>query len=85
MNFDLQNIFSESNGTPSSIRVLLGLAVFAVVAAIAYLLVRHFLTGVMTDLPPNVSNLLTWLVSVLSGAKAASKFGEAKPDKPNDA
>jgi hypothetical protein len=85
MNFNFKSIFSEANGTPSSIRILLGIAVFAVVAAIAYLLVRHFLTGVMTDLPPNVSNLLTWLVSVLAGSKAASKFGEAPPDKSNAA
>jgi hypothetical protein len=85
MNFDFKGIFSEANGTPSSIRILLGIAVFAVISAIVYLLVHHFLTGVMTDLPPNVANLLTWLVSVLAGSKAASKFGEAPPNKPNDA
>lgn len=77
MNIDwLGKVFSESNGSPSSTRILLGLAVFAVVAAVSYVLIHHFLKHEMTDLPPNVSNLLTWLVSALSGAKAASKFGE---------
>lgn len=75
----LKRLFSEANGTPSSTRVLLGISVFAVIAAITYVLVNHYLKREMTDLPPNVSNLLTWLVSVLSGAKAASKFGELPP------
>lgn len=75
----LLKVFSEANGTPSSSRLLLGIAVFSAVAAVGYILTIHFLHGVMTDIPTNAANLLSWLVGALSGAKAASKFGEAPP------
>lgn len=86
MNLDfVKRIFSEANGTPSSVRILLGVAVFAAIASVTYVLVNHFLKHEMTDLPTNVANVLTWLVSVLAGAKGISKFGEAAPGKDDNA
>jgi predicted acyltransferase len=75
----LKRVFEESNGTPSSVRILLGVSVFCAVGAVVYILVSHFLTGKLVDLPPGVVSVVNWTVSVLAGAKAASKFGEAPP------
>ena len=79
MNDWLKRVFSESNGTPSSGRLLLGIAVFGAVASVAYVLCFHFLKGTMTDIPTNAANLLSWVVGALSGAKAAGKFAEGPP------
>jgi hypothetical protein len=75
----LAKVFSESNGTPSSVRILLGLAVFCAVGAIVYVLIQHARLGTLIDLPPGVVSVVNWTVSVLAGAKAASKFGEQPP------
>ena len=75
----IKRVFEESNGTPSSVRILLGVSVFCAVGAVVYILVSHFLTGKLVDLPPGVVSVVNWTVSVLAGAKAASKFGEAPP------
>lgn len=75
----LKRVFEESNGTPSSVRILLGVSVFCAVGAVVYILVSHFLTGKLVDLPPGVVSVVNWTVSVLAGAKAASKFGETPP------
>jgi hypothetical protein len=75
----LAKVFSESNGTPSSVRILLGLAVFCAVGAIVYVLIQHARLGMLIDLPPGVVSVVNWTVSVLAGAKAASKFGEQPP------
>ena len=77
----LKGTFSETNGTPSSVRILLGVATFCAVGAVVYVLLAHFMTGKLIDLPPGVVSVVNWTVSVLAGAKAASKFGEAN-DKP---
>ena len=77
----LQRTFSEANGTPSSVRILLGIGVFCAVGSVIYVLISHCLHGTMVDLPPGVVSVTNWTVSVLAGAKAASKFGEAN-DKP---
>jgi len=82
--------FSEANGVPSSVRLLLGAATFCAIGAVAYILCSHFLTGKLIDLPPGVVSVVNWTVSVLAGAKAASKFGETSienrptinPEKP---
>jgi predicted acyltransferase len=76
----LSKVFSESNGTPSSVRILLGLTVFVAVGSVIYLLANHWITGQLTDLPPGVVSVINWTVSVLAGAKAASKFGEQPPE-----
>jgi len=79
----LKKVFSESNGTPSSVRLLLGLSVFCAVAAVIYVLTSHYMTGKVIDLPPGMVSVINWTVSVLAGAKAASKFGENPPnDRP---
>jgi predicted acyltransferase len=78
----LAKVFSESNGTPSSVRILLGLAVFCAVGAIVYVLIQHARLGTLIDLPPGVVSVVNWTVSVLAGAKAASKFGEQPPQSP---
>lgn len=75
----IKRVFEESNGTPSSVRILLGVSVFCAVGAVVYILISHFLTGKLVDLPPGVVSVVNWTVSVLAGAKAASKFGEAPP------
>jgi predicted acyltransferase len=75
----IKRVFEESNGTPSSVRILLGVSVFCAVGAVVYILVSHFMTGKLVDLPPGVVSVVNWTVSVLAGAKAASKFGEAPP------
>jgi hypothetical protein len=72
----LKKVFSESNGTPSSVRILLGLAVFCAVTSVIYVLISHSMTGKVIDLPPGMVSVINWTVSVLAGAKAASKFGE---------
>jgi len=72
----LKKVFSESNGTPSSVRILLGLSVFCAVTAVIYVLISHYMTGKVIDLPPGMVSVINWTVSVLAGAKAASKFGE---------
>jgi predicted acyltransferase len=80
MNFDfLKRVFEESNGTPSSVRILLGISVFCAVGAVVYILISHWMTGKLVDLPPGVVSVVNWTVSVLAGAKAASKFGETPP------
>lgn len=73
----IKRVFAESNGTPSSVRILLGVATFCAVAAVVYVLCAHYLTGKLIDLPPGVVSVVNWTVSVLAGAKAASKFGES--------
>jgi predicted acyltransferase len=79
----LKKVFSESNGTPSSVRLLLGLSVFCAVTAVIYVLTSHYMTGKVIDLPPGMVSVINWTVSVLAGAKAASKFGENPPnDRP---
>jgi hypothetical protein len=77
----ISKVFAETNGTPSSVRILLGLAVFCAVGAVAYVLVSHFLTGSVIDLPPGMVSVINWTVSVLAGAKATSKFGENHPSQ----
>jgi hypothetical protein len=72
----IKKVFSETNGTPSSVRILLGLSVFCAVSAVIYVLASHFMTGKVIDLPPGMVSVINWTVSVLAGAKAASKFGE---------
>ena len=72
----LKRTFSETNGTPSSIRILLGIATFCAVGSIVYVLIQHARLGTLIDLPPGVVSVINWTVSVLAGAKAASKFGE---------
>jgi hypothetical protein len=72
----LKKVFSESNGTPSSVRLLLGLSVFCAVTAVIYVLVSHYMTGKVIDLPPGMVSVINWTVATLAGAKAASKFGE---------
>jgi predicted acyltransferase len=80
MNFDfLKRVFEESNGTPSSVRLLLGISVFCAVGTVVYILISHWMTGKLVDLPPGVVSVVNWTVSVLAGAKAASKFGETPP------
>jgi predicted acyltransferase len=73
----LKKVFSETNGTPSSVRILLGLSVFCAVTAVIYVLASHCMTGKVIDLPPGMVSVINWTVSVLAGAKAASKFGES--------
>lgn len=75
----ISRVFSEANGTPSSIRLMLGLVVACAVAAVVYVLVQHARIGTLIDLPPGVVSVINWSVSVLAGAKAASKFGEQQP------
>lgn len=75
----LSKVFSESNGTPSSVRLLLGLGVFCAIGAVVYVLIQHARLGTLIDLPPGVVSVVNWTVSVLAGAKAASKFGEQPP------
>jgi hypothetical protein len=75
----LSKVFAEANGTPSSVRILLGLMVFCAVGAVVYVLIQHARLGTLIDLPPGVVSVVNWTVSVLAGAKAASKFGEAPP------
>jgi hypothetical protein len=83
MNWDwLRRVFSEANGTPSSVRLLLGLSVFTAVAAVVYVLTQHARLGQLIDLPAGVVSVINWTVSVLAGAKAASKFGEGGPTPP---
>jgi predicted acyltransferase len=80
MSFDfLKRVFEEANGTPSSVRILLGISVFCAVGAVVYILISHWMTGKLVDLPPGVVSVVNWTVSVLAGAKAASKFGETPP------
>jgi predicted acyltransferase len=80
MNFDfVKRAFEEANGTPSSVRILLGISVFCAVGAVVYILISHCMTGKLVDLPPGVVSVVNWTVSVLAGAKAASKFGETPP------
>jgi predicted acyltransferase len=80
MNLDfLKRVFEEANGTPSSVRILLGISVFCAVGAVVYILISHWMTGKLVDLPPGVVSVVNWTVSVLAGAKAASKFGETPP------
>ena len=78
----IKRIFEESNGTPSSVRILLGVATFCAVGAIVYVLVQHARLGTLIDLPPGVVSVINWTVSVLAGAKAASKFGERNDGGP---
>ena len=78
----LSKVFSEANGTPSSVRLLLGLVVFCAVGAVVYVLIQHARLGTLIDLPPGVVSVVNWSVSVLAGAKAASKFGEQPPTAP---
>jgi predicted acyltransferase len=81
MSFDfLKRVFEEANGTPSSVRILLGISVFCAVGAVVYILISHWMTGKLIDLPPGVVSVVNWTVSVLAGAKAASKFGETPPN-----
>jgi len=75
----LSKVFSEANGTPSSVRLLLGLGVFCAIGAVVYVLIQHARLGTLIDLPPGVVSVVNWTVSVLAGAKAASKFGEQPP------
>ena len=79
----LKHVLSEANGTPSSIRIFLGIAVFCAVGAIVYVLIQHARLHVLTDLPPGVVSVINWTVSVLAGAKAASKFGEGNDGPPS--
>jgi hypothetical protein len=74
----LKKIFQEAGGTPSSIRVFLGISVFCGVVAVVYVLIQHAHLGQMVDLPPGVVSVINVSISVLAGAKAASKFGEEK-------
>ena len=81
MSFEfLKRVFEEANGTPSSVRLLLGISVFCAVGAVVYILISHWMTGKLVDLPPGVVSVVNWTVSVLAGAKAASKFGETPPN-----
>ena len=80
----IQKVLSEANGTPSSVRIFLGLAVFIAVSAVIYVLVQHARLGTIIDLPPGVVSVINWTVSVLAGAKAASKFGEGNDGAPTD-
>lgn len=77
----LKRVFSEANGTPSSVRLLLGLAVFMAVFSVSYVLIQHARLGQLIDLPSGVVSVINWTTSVLAGAKAASKFGEG-PNPP---
>jgi predicted acyltransferase len=80
MSFEfIKRVFEEANGTPSSVRILLGISVFCAVGAVVYILISHWMTGKLVDLPPGVVSVVNWTVSVLAGAKAASKFGETPP------
>jgi hypothetical protein len=79
MNDWLKKVFEEANGTPSSVRLMLGLTVFVAVGAVVYVLIQHARLGTLIDLPPGVVSVVNWTVSVLAGAKAASKFGEKPP------
>jgi hypothetical protein len=83
MNDWIKRIFEEANGTPSSVRILLGVATFCAVGAIVYVLVQHARLGTLIDLPPGVVSVINWTVSVLAGAKAASKFGEQNDGGPS--
>lgn len=84
MNLDfLKRVFSESNGSPSSIRILLGFSVFMAVASVTYVLIQHARLGQLIDLPAGVVSVINWTISVLAGAKAASKFGESGPTPPS--
>ena len=73
----IKRIFEEANGTPSSVRMLLGVATFCAIGSIVYVLVQHARLGTLVDLPPGVVSVINWTVSVLAGTKAASKFGES--------
>jgi hypothetical protein len=73
----IKRIFEEANGTPSSVRILLGVATFCAIGAVVYVLIQHARLGTLVDLPPGVVSVINWTVSVLAGAKAASKFGES--------
>jgi hypothetical protein len=77
----IKGIFAETNGTPSSVRILLGISTFCAIGAVVYVLIQHARLGTLVDLPPGVVSVVNWTVSVLAGAKAASKFGEPGGEK----
>ena len=72
-----RSTFSETGGAWSLVRFCLFLVVGAVIAWVGYIIVQHFLHGVIPDLGPNTANVISVSVGSLSGAKAIQKFGEA--------
>ena len=72
----LKKTFAETGGSPSSVRLFLGMTLGAVVAIVVYALVRHWIFKDLFDCPPNLANLLSVAVGALSGAKAWQKSSE---------
>ena len=73
----LKRTLSESNGTPSSIRIGLFLVILAVVGVTVYSIVRHTLDHTPWDIGTGLSNLLAATVASLSAAKAWQKGSES--------
>jgi len=72
----LKRTFSETGGSLSSVRILLGAVVGLIVALVVYTLVRHALHHEAFDCPPNLANLLSVVTGSLAGAKAWQKSSE---------
>jgi hypothetical protein len=79
MNDWIRRVLSESNLTPSSIRVALLCVVAAILGVVIYCVVRHILSHEPFDLGPNLTSLLSVSIGSLSAAKLGSKFGEQPP------
>lgn len=72
----LKSTLSETGGSWSLVRLCLFLVVGTVVGWIVYIIIQHFLHGMIPDLGPNTANVISVSIGSLSGAKAIQKFGE---------
>jgi hypothetical protein len=72
---------SESNGTPSSLRIALWVVIAVVTGLVVYFIAQNALHNKAVDCPKNLADLLSVTIGSLSAAKLGSKFGEERPSR----